>query len=359
MRAALAALALALAACGGGPPCVIDTDCPLGNACIAEECVSTGQGDPDAGTRDFGPPDEMGPEDAGLPDMPPADMGLPVLRNGLVVASSNTRFADGVEFPSSSLLAFFVEVPNPSCVESTEGACTVLDCTTEAGGDMGPGDMGPEMGGTDLGSEMGPEDMSVTAPNADFVSVDGGLLDEDGGGITLGFFPNPEDGRYMPERRNDALWLAGTRVTFMGTGAEVPGFETAVVGPGLLTLSSPVTLDGLRVDPSVELPLAWTGDSEGELVVRFSYTAAEPRTGTVSVSCAFDPAAGSGAIPAAVWEPIPRGLELGVTLHTQGSRELALAGGWNVRVQARTQVLATDRARGAGGSLVVGLTSME
>lgn len=286
-----------LGACGDDPACVIDTDCPIGRYCSAEQrCVDVGGGQ-DSGVLDAGPQEDSGPVDSGPQDAG-FDAGPVQLGFGSVVASSQAA--------SYFVSASFTEtsgVESPCTVTEPSEGCRLTACP-------------PPMMMEDAGMPEVDAGMPV-APNAGIITIAGGASEM----VTL--TPGP-DGLYPVATGVMPLWASSDAIlTVMGAGAEAPMFGVTLAGPDAVTLTAPAAGS---VPVASDLAVTWTGSSPGDVVVAMSAM----REGTFSVECRFEPSAGMGTIPASVLSAMGAGSAF-LSLRAEQSRNISRSG-WDISV---------------------------
>jgi len=165
--------------------------------------------------------------------------------------------------------AIFSAVPVTGCTTRTIGPCQVRSCPN-------PGD------------EPGPR------ASAGRVTISDGHAD-------LVMDPDAENSYdYAPPDTGGAHFASGATLTASAAGADVPAFHgvTAVLPEPLAPVSADIAIDVTR-----DLVVGWTGGGPGGKVVFLSETD-DPQT-IGQLSCAFDPAAHTGTVPAAALQAVP------------------------------------------------------
>ncbi len=332
MRAAISLLLLPLtAACGGSDAqCVIDTDCPVFNRCMAEQCVPVGGGD---AAVDTGVPTDSGPPD-GSPMDSAADTGTPVLGTGTVALSQTPLPMDAASYAATA--AFVRDSATPSGCTTTDGtACTITECVTSPPMDGGVGDAG--MGDAGI----------PTAPHAGAISITGAAT-------AIDLVPGM-NGIYPAATGTTMLYTGGETLSFTATGDEVPAFARTLTAPETVNVTSPSVMMGLlSLNRAADLNVTWGATSSAtDVIVRLSGFEM-PMTGgsrTVSLACTFDGTSGMGTVPAADLGNLPGGGASGsFSVETSVSDQL-MAGGWNITV------VASALGRGdTGGAATAGTT---
>jgi len=134
------------------------------------------------------------------------------------------------------------------------------------------------------------------------------IPDQDAGTITVGGGPRTAtvsfDGDAYPLEYSDTdeLFLGGETITIAAAGSDViPAFSHTLEAPGPLVLTAP-DLSSLVITKGQPLDVAWTGASAGTATAMISSREADL---WVFVDCSWDPAAGSGTIPAQAIEHLP------------------------------------------------------
>jgi hypothetical protein len=315
MRAhALLLLFIPLVACGGSDAqCVIDTDCPLFNRCMAEQCVPIGTSTDAA--MDSSVPTDSSPGDSAPADSA-MDTGPTIVGTGTVVVSQSPLPMAMFSHSLSASFARDTGMAGPCTV--TEGTpCTVTECVTEPPMDAGVGDAG-------MGDASPP-----TIPHAGQISVSGGMVDLM---VTPGM-----DGTYPPATGTGQLYAGGETLNVTAAGDEVPAFAQSVTAPNTVTVSSPSVASGtISVDRSAELSVTWTDGTAGEVTVRLTgfETTMAGGSRTVSLACTFDAASGSGTIPPTTLGDLPgSGATGSFSVETAASTDV-MASGWLVTINA-------------------------
>ncbi|MBX3250925.1 MAG: hypothetical protein KF901_27350 [Myxococcales bacterium] len=296
----LAALVPALVTgCNRGPECVIDTDCPLGQLCSADErCVAIGT---DAGVLDAG--DEAG-LDAGPADAEvdaPMDAGPSIVGFGSVVVMSQPG--------SHSVSASFFRAAASACTTTTMGPCRVTTCP-------------PPMMVEDAGM---PEDAGVppAAPHTGTITFGGAIIP------AIDLVPN-EDGTYPVIAGATALWTESSPVMITSTGDAVPRLSLNLTSTEVVTVTGPTEA---ATPMASDLTIDWSGVSPGDVVVSLI---AFGRVSDVNptAECRFAPGAGGGDVPAGVLAALGAGNTL-FTVRSE-SRNQMVRDGWEVDVALRT-----------------------
>jgi hypothetical protein len=306
--AVLAFGAVVVAGCSDDPPCVIDTDCPLGEYCSAEQRCEVVGGQRDAAVVDAGEPMDSGPEDSGPMDAG-VDSGPEMIGVGSVVASSQAA--------SYSVIASFSLLTGPSACTVTEvsDACRLTACP--------PPVMVMDAGVPDAGME---DAGMPVAPNAGVITIAGGASEM----VTL----TPDAmGLYPVATGTMPLWPSSDAVlTVMGAGAEAPMFGVSLPGPDAVALTAPA---GGSIPVASDLTVTWSGSTPGEVVASLSAS----REGSFSLECRFEPAAGTGVIPASALMEIGVGAGF-LSLRSEQSRTITRSG-WDISVALQAPGAAT------------------
>jgi hypothetical protein len=258
---------------------------------------------PDSGGADTAPTMDTGP----TPDTGPAgDANVPAGATRVSYVSAYNYAAGTVESSSVTAGLYDIESGLTSSIE-TMGACEVET--------------------TSFGMAGGLPDYA----DAGAITIGGGLQT-----VVLANGP----GGYMAFTSEAALWAGGETLTVSGAGAEIPAFEAMITAPQHLEITAPLYTLGmpLDVDRASDLTLTWTGTSAGQLRVRFSGPQELPMP-QITVTCHFDPAAGTATIPAAALSQIEPAGTGTVSVDTVSSTEVTVAGWGIVRVSANTPAL--------------------
>jgi hypothetical protein len=224
--------------------------------------------------------------------------------------STNVGMVSGVQLAQASTVsAFFVEsaggTGNSNCTETTQGPCTVEDCTLGGGGS---GTGGAGAGG------------APAAPNAGVITLTGGVRNVTLTPLANGTYP-------VDTEASTQLFTGGESITMAGAGADVPSFSQAVTAPSLIDLTAPTFVTGnLTVDTTSDLVLSWTGGSTGTTFLRLTGSDA---SSLVTVECEFDASAGTGTAPTAALSPL-QGLSNGTASINNLGTETISAGDWQV-----------------------------
>lgn len=195
------------------------------------------------------------------------------------------------------------------CTTSTEGACTVTDCTI------------PEnTGGDDAGSGSTSDAGSTKNPTAGEITISAAA--------ELKLTPN-DKGQYAPASGQTKVFDADQDVTFKAAGGEVPAFTKSLKAPGSITVTSPAGSFGaapVDVDRAAGLEVKWTNGGAGKVLAAIIASGGARRFATLS--CTYEGAAGTGAIPAAALNKLPAGT---ATYSVGASNVLAFEeGGWKI-----------------------------
>ncbi len=318
--------ALHLFGCGGGKQCAVDTDCQLGERCTADhKCVPRG-GDAGGGMEDAGEGIDAS-TDAGV-DAGGMDGGPGIVGVGSVVAVSEVFGDSGSESPSHDLsVSFALDDGMPDgCLRRDMGACDVTDCpdTTPVMPDGGAADAG---GPSDAGAARLPTAGNITVTGLEMVTL---MADA--------------AGAYSSVSGATLLWdSASPNVRMQAVGADVPAFDASLEGAAQVSVTGPA-LSGL-VDRGTDLEFSWMGTSPGEVVVRI--TARGVGTAYTSVECRFDPATGSGTVPAAALASFGAGATGSIVVSTENATVVE-EGGWAVTLVTRAGArLGSMRAMGS------------
>lgn len=201
-------------------------------------------------------------------------------KTGAVLVTQTTVSAGSTTYTSSMVSAYFADAPAGSapsnCKTSTVDACTVNECDLTGGSSSDAG--------------------VVTPPNAGTITVRGGMLPADGWSIE----PKGSAGTYTPMTSQEAVFKGGDSLRVSATGGDVPAFDNVSVhAPNDLELSQP-TFDAQRrttLDRTKDLDVAWSGASEGRVVIDVSTSQANHHS--VNIHCVVDAASGQAKVPSA------------------------------------------------------------
>lgn len=313
--AALLFLTPALACGGSDAQCVIDTDCPLFNRCMDEQCVPVGGGDVDSST-DSGPVDS-GTVDSSTPDTG-TDAGTPEIGRGAVqlVQTPNPVMA------THSMRAVFTAVGvSDDCVITDLDPCILTECTRTppAVGDAGIADGGLPDAGT------------PSFPSAGMITTTGGLIDVS---VTPG-----ADGLYPVTGGVGPVFGGGESLTMTALGEGIPAFSGNVVAPGSISLTAPSLMTTpLSIERSADLTFTWTaGPTDPGLVIALlsgSETDGAGVSRDVALSCAFGGSGTSGTILASHLANLPGGGASGTLTVVSANIERVTASGWMIDLSA-------------------------
>ena len=245
------------------------------------------------------------------------------LRNQGVVSIDSQKFTSGgTTYGQGSVSAgFFHEEIDPylGCSKKTFGGCTVrFDCkpilTTP------PDDLG-------IQPYASAGQISVAGLPGVTMPVELTVMD-------MGMFAGQYTSliQYMP------IFSGGEALMVTAAGGEVPAFSAQVTAPSQPTVTAPVMANGtLTVSRAQDLKFAWSG---GSGLLRFQMQV-QPSMGSPSgLDCSWSAADGSGTIPSAALQMMPKGNGQG-TLSVIASSSL-VAGDWTVQVAATTSPIHPD-----------------
>ena len=180
---------------------------------------------------------------------------------GLILLQMSTDIAAG---------AVFAAAPIAGCTISQIGPCAVRRC------DQPPDEPGP-------------------------LATAGRITISDG---RASFTMDPDDDRsygYAPPAGEEVRFPSGATVSAAAAGGDVPAFHgvTAMLADELIADD-----DYSVIDRTADLVVGWTGGGPAGAVVFFTET--DDATTTGELSCSFAPTAGTGTIPAAAFQAVPR-----------------------------------------------------
>ena len=217
-----------------------------------------------------------------------------------------------------SVVANFFQIPGGSvCSSTTSGPCVLSDCTAS---------------GVDAGAPDGLSDPAGT------ITFKGGALPA-GYGTTYA-----DQGIYVYKETpvTGAPWNLGDPITVTATGEWVPRFTATVPAPALTaSVAAPALVADAGSDagaPSVDRTqpylVSWTGASGGK--IDFVLNSGGTTLHTVSATCTFDAAAGSGTVPAGVMAKMVAGP--GDSLLYLASDTTVVSGQYTVAVSVQSGV---------------------
>jgi hypothetical protein len=234
-----------------------------------------------------------------------------VLRDGAItVQSYSAEQPPGTVVDGGGASASFAHDPT-RCSRETQGECTVLSCPTGAG-----------------------------------ALASAGTLAVDGAAQPVSLAPN-DDNSYTRVMSDTPLYVGGETLAFSASGGDVPAFSDTVTAPGKAQITSPAKpAQYLDVDTMTGLRITWTGGGTGSLqLALFAGT-----TTTLSVSCRFPIAAGSGMVPAVTLGSLPVG-QGGYTMAAVAETEVD-AGDWAITLDAYYNAVWPDRSIVSGPTMV-------
>ncbi|MEM9694674.1 MAG: hypothetical protein AAGA56_19150 [Myxococcota bacterium] len=161
---------------------------------------------------------------------------------------------------------------------------------------------------------------------------------------------------YDPIQRDTRLWDPGSSLAVVAEGGtDIGSFSATLVAPAHIEITQPeffLGQDALTVDRGADLQLRWSGTTSGRIVVSIDRPNApgEENESTRGMSCAFDPAAGQGTVPAAALGRLEAGSGT-MTVDVVNAETLGVDGWGAVVVQ-----LVTDGLNGQGVPYQRGIT---
>ncbi|MBW2460228.1 MAG: hypothetical protein JRH11_01195 [Deltaproteobacteria bacterium] len=312
---------LPAAACGGSDAqCVIDTDCPLFNRCMAQQCVPLGGGDPDSGIADSGVMMDSSTMDSSTPDAG-SDSGTPELGRGAVqlVQTPNPVMA------THTMSATFTATGGTEgCTITDLSPCVMTECI------FAPPPVSD--GGT-------PDAGMVDAGPPSFPSA--GVITTTGGAVDVSVTPEA-DGNYPITSGVGLVFNGGETLTMTAAGDAVPAFSGNVPAPYAITVSAPSFMSPpLSIDRTMDFTVTWTSVEAEPGVVTVVLNGSGPYmvTGarTVSLLCTFPGADGTGTILASHLANLPTSILGGpdgsLAIATSNLQRIT-ASGWTVDLTA-------------------------
>jgi hypothetical protein len=236
---------------------------------------------PTAGGDTKPPADEPGapadPADPKPQDPKPGDppaQGDGTTRVGSVTLTQMTFQAGPTTINSFSASAAFVETTatgTATCKTSTEGDCTISECTIPQGGGGAP-------------------QQPTSSPHAGEIKVAAT------GNVTL--TPDAK-GVYAAKTGQTELFKAGADISVKAAGDKVPAFDKTVKGPSIVTVTAPTwpaAGQPFQVDRTKAIDLVWKDGTAGDVTASVSSLAGDK---SATVMCKFAANANKGTIPAA------------------------------------------------------------
>jgi hypothetical protein len=250
--------------------------------------------------------------------------GAPTKGGQVSVSSYTLDYGAG---PKSTYVvsAYFYQlaVPDGGAGGGSPGGCDVTttgDCTLTLCG-------GSSSGGAVLGPTPQAGTLTVSTPTASASLV-------------------PAGSAYAPVTGQTVFWAPGETVTAVASGGDIPAFTLTAPAPTRLEVSAPTfpATGALPVDTTHDLAFAWSGSSAGKVVAGLANNA-----GTSTLSCQFDPGAGSGVLPQALLSQIPKGM--GVMSVSVTSQSKTQVGGFDLTLYASTD--GTVNGKLSGGAILL------
>ncbi len=217
-----------------------------------------------------------------------------------------------------SVAASFFQIPGGDvCSTTTSGPCVLTDCTAA---------------GVDAGASDGRSDPAGT------ITISGGVL-------PAGYGTKYEDKgtyAYTETPVTGAPWNIGDLITFKASGEWVPAFTASVPAPAFSatvpTLSTEAGAEAgadagaPSIDRTQPYAVSWTGASGGK--VDLLVNSGGSTLHSVSATCSFDAAAGTGTIPAAVMAKMVAGA--GQALLYPASDTVVVSGQYTVAISVQS-----------------------
>lgn len=210
-------------------------------------------------------------------------------KGGAVSVISLSGMVAGMTFANTTVTAGFGENSSTSsvrCTQRTQGACTINECTTPA---------------TDGGAA--PQDAGASNNGA----RSAGVITISGGGQMVQLMPGA-DNQYMTSNQQVQVFAPGTALTVSAAGDPmgVPAFTGMLTMPSAVTVTAPMLsfTAATPISRSQALAAAWTGGTTGKVSV---VLVSSQSSSSVTVSCSFDAAGGTGTVPADIMALLPAG----------------------------------------------------
>ncbi|RLB53072.1 MAG: hypothetical protein DRJ42_12930 [Deltaproteobacteria bacterium] len=304
-------------ACGGSDAqCVIDTDCPLFNRCMDQQCVPLGGGDTDSGTADSGVTDS-GTRDSSTPDTG-VDSGTPALGRGTVhlLQTPNPVMA------THTMSAVFTTVGTSDvCTVTDLSPCIMTECLFAPPPSTDGGT--PDAGMVDAGTP--------SFPSAGMITTTGGMVDVSVTPAANGLYPTTNG--------VGLVFDGGETLTMTAAGEGIPAFNGNVPAPYSVTVSEPTFMSPpLSIDRGADLTVTWTSveTEPGIVAVVLTGSGAFMVTGTrsVTLACTFPGADGTGSILASHLANLPGGGATGSLTIGTTNIERITESGWTVDLTA-------------------------
>jgi hypothetical protein len=240
---------------------------------------------------------------------------------GLVSIDSQKFQSGGTTFGQGTVSASFYRDsvdPYLGCSKKAFGGCTIrFDCKPILTQPPPQGDLGvlpAAAGKITIGGLTG---IGVTMP------VELTVMD-------MGMFA----GQYTSLQQFMPIFSGGETLTVTAVGGEVPAFATQVIAPSPPTLTSPSGNSSIPVSRSQDLKFTWTGGGSGQLRFQMQVMPQSMTDSPAGLDCSWPVGDGSGAIPAAALQMMPKGSGQGVLSALSAST--VAAGAWTVQIAATT-----------------------
>lgn len=200
------------------------------------------------------------------------DSAGPVTRTGFMnLASFNGLDSSGAPQGRGLAAAAFFATGSTCIVGGTIGACAIENCTT-------------------------------TAPPTTYA----GTITITGAAMPISLDKDPMyPNQYTELDVFQALFLGGENITFSATGADVPAFNTQLVAPPKVTLTTPAEPaagGSILMSQSQDFTIRWSGDNASSDVLEVQVLDA---SSVERILCKFPAPAGSAVIPAQALATIP------------------------------------------------------
>lgn len=165
---------------------------------------------------------------------------------------------------SQQIVATFLSAPSDlTCNITTSGVCTLIDCPSGRAG--------------------------LQPSNAGNIAVTNGST-------SVSLIPFSASGGYSQSPIDASVGLifsAGTSVTVAGKGGPAPAFSVQLTGPSAVIVTQPSDM-ALSIDRTMDLAVAWTGSTTGDVV--FELKGLAPENNPI-LDCAFSGKDTSGTVP--------------------------------------------------------------
>lgn len=109
------------------------------------------------------------------------------------------------------------------------------------------------------------------------------------------------------------LLAGGGSLDVKASGGDAPAFKSRIVVPSQVTITSPTKPPSgqLVFNPALDLPIAWSGGTDGDVSVYIAGMGIDTFPG--GIACTFPAADGAGTVPAAALATLPSSGILGIS----------------------------------------------